>query len=734
MASIKTNVKQLIGKSLDLYNKTHMKAAHDRIDNIVAQAGTDNTELVDARIDTAGVKHTTLNNRIKAETKIMGERLQEVSGEYITVENTVSGPITDIEILGNTTQDPNNLVDIKSVGDLQEDGTYKMSILSCNKNLINEKTFEDNTIYYQDTGKKDNNSNFKAYKVKLKPNVSYFLTNVTSGATQVVMYKNGTRVHGGFDLKGLINRDIDEIAISVSKSVTNPVLQLEEGAVATPYTPHQSNKSSILSPVPLGNGDRLYYDNVEGAWCIDKVETRYMFSNSDNWTYNATITGNGTNKAYMLTNVIQNVKYKHSELMIMCDKYKSKPNYSHEEDIEGVMFISANSLVVRTNKTLDELKTSLHGGYLLYPTTTPTKIVLPKTQQLALNSFFDKTHIYFGTEVEGTFKGKVAKSMGASLESLHNKTNILTDRVINTRAVFNQRDAKTAVLMCTLKLTEPLNLTDCMVTADILKPDGTKTTQLCQVVDATEGVVAVGLTPQCLSAIGEVRCELVVRSETQTLYSPVLTYTVNDNLFDLPDDEITSLDEYPVLTQLITLVQNMEQTVSELEVLLQTNELNRESSETAREINETERQTYMESVKPQFQEMINTFNSKVDLVNSELLKLNNTVDGKVEEVDNKILEINTTIQTIVETFNDKITIFNSKIELIDSNIDFVTNKCNEIDTIIGNTNTLITNVETAETSRNQAEIKRTETFNSLVSELEVTPNDITDIIGMIGGL
>ena len=67
---MKQNMKEAIGLSLKRYNDTYMKAANDRIDNIVSQAGTDNTEIVDARIDSAGVTHTTLNNRIIAETKM----------------------------------------------------------------------------------------------------------------------------------------------------------------------------------------------------------------------------------------------------------------------------------------------------------------------------------------------------------------------------------------------------------------------------------------------------------------------------------------------------------------------------------------------------------------------------------------------------------------------------------------------------------------------------------------
>src|SRR5699024_5129547 len=69
----------------------------------------------------------------------------ELEGSYISTESS-TGAIQDIQILGNTVQDPNNLADIKSVGVLQEDGTYKMSILSCGKNLFNIDNISSNIV------------------------------------------------------------------------------------------------------------------------------------------------------------------------------------------------------------------------------------------------------------------------------------------------------------------------------------------------------------------------------------------------------------------------------------------------------------------------------------------------------------------------------------------------------------------------------------------------------------
>ena len=341
------------------------------------------------------------------------------------------------------------------------------------------------------------------------------------------------------------------------------------------------------------------------------------------------------------------------------------------------------------------------------------------------------------------------------------------NRVVNTRATFNQRDVKTAVLLCNLSMDEPLKLSECTVTADVLKPDGTEVVVLCQILDEEKGVVAVGLTNQCLMVPGEVRCELTVRSNTQTLYSPVLIYNVNDNLFDMDDEDLTSLDEYPVLTQLISEVQTIQQTLYALEVLIQTNEADRDSNENIRQENEDARQRYITQVKEQFSQMVKTFDEKVALVNSEVAKMNTTLNDKILEVDNKvnvkITEINNTINNINAIFDSKVSLIDTKIsavntklsdmdksmrdmntlttnkindmtKIITDNTNFVNEKCKEIDVTISNTNTLISDVEIAETSRNQAEIDRQTSHDALIVELEVTSDDIDDIIGMIGGL
>lgn len=277
------------------------------------------------------------------------------------------------------------------------------------------------------------------------------------------------------------------------------------------------------------------------------------------------------------------------------------------------------------------------------------------------------------------------------------------NRVVNTRAVFNQRDVNTAVILCNINMGGLVNLSNCTVKADILKPDGTNVVTLCQILDEEKGLVAIGLNNQCLSAIGEVRCELSIQSETQILYSPVLIYNVVDNLFDLENEEITSQNDYPILSQLISLVQNIETELEALELVIQTNELDRNNNEEVRKQNEILRREYLEKVKTDIIELNDIFEEKIQLISSELERINTDVFNSIKEIDETILEV----ENMATSMNN---IFDSKVELIDSKVVLLDSKLSEINQTIMDCN------DVTETNIN----KMTSTTNSFISKIQTT--------------
>ena len=307
------------------------------------------------------------------------------------------------------------------------------------------------------------------------------------------------------------------------------------------------------------------------------------------------------------------------------------------------------------------------------------------------------------------------------------------NRVVNTRAVFNQRDVKTAVILCNIDMGGLVNLSNCTVKADILKPDGTNVVTLCQILDEEKGLVAIGLNNQCLSAIGEVRCELSIQSETQTLYSPVLVYNVVDNLFDLENEEITSQNDYPILSQLISLVQNIETELEALEIVIQTNELDRNNNEEIRKQNEILRQAYLEKIKTDIIEINDIFEEKVQLISSELERINTDVSNSIKEIDETILEVENVATSMNNIFDSKVELVNSKVVLLDSKLSEINQTiidCNDatetnINKMTHTTNSFISNIQT---TMDNSILNMKTSVSEKITEMESTTNNVINSI------
>ena len=461
MHSIKDIVKQLIGKSLDAYNTKYTKVLNTRIDNIVAQAGNDNTEIVDARIDSAGVTHTTLNNRILAETKMNDEQLVEYTGNNISAEDTTQGYLKDVEILGNTIQNEEDLADIKSVGVLQEDGTYKMSILSCGKNILDANNFILGDLNWNTGEYKSNNSRTVTNGfIKIKPSSTYiFSSNRSSDIFTICEYDKNKKFIQSI-AKNVANNKVLTIstnAIYIKVSVTNANtldnLQLEEGTVATPYEPYQENKCDILLPCQLEKvgdvSDRLYYDDVEKVWCIEKNIETIVLNGSETWLRFASWDTTNTMAFYLDYNAykVYNkdiAKKGYTECKSNLFNYSTREDFVDLIDKEKIVMYGRHAEPFTCSPQISILKSKLptqdvtgfktwlsqNPTLVKYQLATPQKIVLPLSTQIALNSFFGTTHVYMESgEVEGTIKCKIPKSLGATVQSLNNKTDILSDRI-----------------------------------------------------------------------------------------------------------------------------------------------------------------------------------------------------------------------------------------------------------------------------------------------------------------
>lgn len=439
--------------------------AISRVDNKVNEVETrfnalttsqqQSSEVIDARDG-----ETSLKVRLDRDIEKAKQVYVELEGSYISTESS-TGAIEDLEILGNTVQDPNNLSDIKSVGELQEDGTYKMSILSCGKNLFNpfsssyeysltngltkvgHTTNEDGSITVSSKGSYD--WGFVEYQNITVPKdiTMSFIPNgvVTKGNASIWIFEaNGTKICEGANTRisfisttGKINvRLYVQTTTSYSDAKITYKPYLTEGTVATPYEPYQGNKCDILLPCQLEKvgdvSDRLYYDDVEKAWCIEKNVGTVVLEGNENWSYRQ---DNGNFKIYQVALSIKTKSQYDSNLIT--NKYISLASWTEQKEF---CFINEyNGLIVNSSlDTVENFKNSLNSNSLIIKYQKQSKdiekIILPLDVQIQLNSFFGTTHIYMESgEVEGTIKCKIPKSLGATVQSLNNKTDILSDRV-----------------------------------------------------------------------------------------------------------------------------------------------------------------------------------------------------------------------------------------------------------------------------------------------------------------
>ena len=103
------------------------------------------------------------------------------------------------------------------------------------------------------------------------------------------------------------------------------------------------------------------------------------------------------------------------------------------------------------------------------------------------------------------------------------------DKVINSKAHFNEKDRFTSVFLCHLKMNDKaIDITDCTVSADVMVNEGDYKTAVCletTIVDAKNGIVAFGLAEELMNA-GTKRFQVHINHKQQIIHSPMVEYTI----------------------------------------------------------------------------------------------------------------------------------------------------------------------------------------------------------------
>ena len=311
--------------------------------------------------------------------------LESVDGSTKEFNPHIEQPVCVEVVEGNTVQDESN---IYSIGELQEDGTYKIDILS-----------NDGFFYVYNNGKKDSDFIFEggsreqdnililahSHVGKIKTDKKYTINKNSKVLVKIVNVDFGQ--DGGYEFKFCLNNSVvkmvnmDKIYSSITskgyyifeyENLTDNVIESElefrnyfGGYYITEITICEANSSarqstqSILLPQPLNKigdiKDKFYWDDDKGHYCIEQNIYKHEVTEVDSWNL-ALFSDVRPNKyMYHVQSSIEDYnKLKtgvNTEIYIASNKFTNVPPYyngKYAQDIDGVEFISKS--LIWTNR------------------------------------------------------------------------------------------------------------------------------------------------------------------------------------------------------------------------------------------------------------------------------------------------------------------------------------------------------------------------------------------------
>lgn len=432
-------------KAILAANNSDTKTA-ENIKNVNAAiaAGTQDLEVKAARVDMDGKEHGSLKERLESDLK-KGKLIEETKeGTYLSFNDTVEGLVSDIEVLGNTVQYVSNLANIRSSCTPNGDGTFKMSILSVGENLFNGKWQHDTSINAQGqlVSSVDRSTSLDYIKVSQNEKISCFTDR--GGFNNVYCFDSelnylGIATYNATTITTMPNTCYIKINI-VKSGVNYDKFSVYKGEYKAIYAPYQETRCDIKLPCQLEKWDRLYFDKEENAWCVDKYTLTEYIKNLKDW------------KVYQNTAFsaqFGNFENSYSDAsMLICNSLKSDSKVWDKAteyiSSDGNQRILVN-LLADKNPTLDivGLKkwASDTNAYFMVKAKVPLKIVLPQSEQIKLNSFANKTHIYaISGEVDATVKATVSKSLASTVQANTEEISKINNTIADIQGLKESQD------------------------------------------------------------------------------------------------------------------------------------------------------------------------------------------------------------------------------------------------------------------------------------------------------
>lgn len=439
-------IQQLENTRVEYINKidTELDSFADQVDESMSDYETRFNALTvsqqqDAEVIDARDGEQSLKARLDRDIEKAKQVYVDVEGSHISTDSS-SGYAKDVEIKGNTIQDAENLADIRSVGDKVEgQELYEIPVVSYGKNLF-YGGLESGTYKYDNGVKVPSTTEIRSvHKIKVNPNSNYIIsTNKPVGNIGVYYYDSKENfIKAVYDdgQKVVTTKDTHFIAFRFVSLDLDGTVQIEEGTVATPYEPYVEDKLTILSPVQLEKvgdvADRIVCK--DGVWGVEKNVKTDLINGSENWTLDTSALKHEDNLFFTSSISISNIINK---CMCISNNFLFNNSYSANADKEGI-YVTTNGYRIRINKS--KLSTQDVAGFkkwlqqnptiLKYQLSEPTFIPLPHDQQIKLRTFANKTNISFLTEIEGTIKAQVPKSLGATVNTHTEQINNLNNEL-----------------------------------------------------------------------------------------------------------------------------------------------------------------------------------------------------------------------------------------------------------------------------------------------------------------
>ena len=385
--------------------------------NALTSSQQQSSEVIDARDGEVSLKA-----RLDRDIEKAKQVYVNVEGSNISTDSS-SGYAKDVEILGNTIQDASNLADIRSVGDKVEgQELYEIPVLSYGKNLFN-KIFKAelekcNIATVSEQGVVTLNGTLSTHYMfnVVIPKGKYRATTFSDSRMALHVFWDGG--DNGFQTNNTLSYTEDRTlqCYIASGTYDNHIckFQIEEGTVATPYEPYIEDKLTILSPVQLEKigdvADRIICK--DGVWGVEKNIKTTTLKQLSRYKEGENV--------YVFHSV-EFVDYVAAS-PIMCNTVPT--GGLHTDDTVGISGTTSH-MYIRIPKT-DVISYSIEGvndyisrkqPFVKYQTTEPIFIPLPHDQQVKLRTFAGQTNIHFETEIQGTIKAQVPKSIGATVNT-----------------------------------------------------------------------------------------------------------------------------------------------------------------------------------------------------------------------------------------------------------------------------------------------------------------------------